>query len=79
MSTPFIYVFILQIANMFLIDSFLGGSFMTYGTDVLRFSSLNQEQRTDPMVNINHVLSLCQLLNSYPEKVTGNCQHALFT
>uniref|UniRef100_A0A0A9WAN6 Innexin n=2 Tax=Lygus hesperus TaxID=30085 RepID=A0A0A9WAN6_LYGHE len=51
--------FINVIGNMFLIDSFLGGSFMTYGTDVLRFSSLNQEQRNDPMVTIFPRVTKC--------------------
>lgn len=38
--------------NIFFLDTFLGGAFLSYGTDVVRFSNMNQEQRTDPMVSL---------------------------
>lgn len=50
---------ILQIMNMFLIDAFLGGAFFTYGTDVIKFSSMDQENRTDPMVAVFPRLTKC--------------------
>jgi len=30
----------------------LGGAFLTYGTDVIKFSNMNQENRSDPMVEV---------------------------
>ncbi|XP_015184198.1 PREDICTED: innexin inx3 [Polistes dominula] len=42
--------FINVIGNMFFIDTFLGGAFLTYGTEVISFSNMNQEHRSDPMV-----------------------------
>lgn len=45
--------------NMFLIDAFLGGAFFTYGTDVIKFSSMDQENRTDPMVAVFPRLTKC--------------------
>lgn len=40
-------------------DTFLGGSFLTYGTDVLKFTNLNQDQRTDPMIEIFPRVTKC--------------------
>ncbi|XP_035727500.1 innexin inx3-like [Vespa mandarinia] len=42
--------FVNVVGNMFFIDTFLGGAFLTYGTEVITFSNMNQEQRSDPMV-----------------------------
>lgn len=41
-----------QVGNIFFLDTFLGGAFLTYGSDVVKFSNMNQEQRTDPMVSV---------------------------
>lgn len=49
----------LQIGNIFLIDKFLGGAFMTYGTEVIKFARQNQEMRTDPMVAIFPRVTKC--------------------
>lgn len=40
-------------------DTFLGGAFLTYGTEVLKFSNMNQEQRTDPMIEVFPRLTKC--------------------
>lgn len=40
-------------------DVFLGGAFLTYGTDVLKFSGMNQEERTDPMIYVFPRLTKC--------------------
>lgn len=40
-------------------DTFLGGAFLTYGTDVLKFSNMNQEQRTDPMIEVFPRVTKC--------------------
>lgn len=44
---------------MVIIDSFLGGTFMTYGMDVLQFTSMDQEHRTDPMIDIFPRVTKC--------------------
>lgn len=49
----------LQVGNIFFVDTFLGGAFLTYGTDVLRFSSMNQEQRSDPMIEVFPRVTKC--------------------
>lgn len=48
-----------QIGNIFFVDTFLGGAFLTYGTDVVKFSNMNQEQRTDPMVEVFPRITKC--------------------
>lgn len=45
--------------NIFFVDAFLGGAFLTYGTDVLKFSNMNQEQRSDPMVEVFPRVTKC--------------------
>lgn len=44
---------------MFLIDSFLGGEFLTYGTKVLELSQMDQENRYDPMVAVFPRVTKC--------------------
>nr|XP_023024187.1 innexin inx3 [Leptinotarsa decemlineata] len=51
--------FINVIVNIFMTDKFLGGAFMTYGTDVVSFSNMNQENRTDPMVAVFPRVTKC--------------------
>ncbi|KAG8321814.1 hypothetical protein J6590_038493 [Homalodisca vitripennis] len=51
--------FINVIANMFFIDAFLGGTFLTYGTEVIKFSQQDQENRTDPMVAVFPRVTKC--------------------
>lgn len=40
-------------------DAFLGGAFLTYGMDVVKFSNLNQEQRSDPMIEVFPRVTKC--------------------
>ncbi|XP_028027371.1 innexin inx3 [Bombyx mandarina] len=47
------------VGNIFFLDTFLGGAFLTYGTDVVRFSNMNQEQRTDPMIEVFPRITKC--------------------
>lgn len=47
------------VANIIFVDKFLGGSFLTYGTDVIHFSNMNQENRSDPMVEIFPRITKC--------------------
>ncbi|XP_071875257.1 innexin 3 [Bombus fervidus] len=51
--------FVNVVGNIFFIDMFLGGAFLSYGTDVLKFSNMNQEQRTDPMVEVFPRVTKC--------------------
>ncbi|KAH0953451.1 hypothetical protein HN011_008216 [Eciton burchellii] len=51
--------FVNVIGNIFFVDTFLGGAFLTYGTDVLKFSSMNQEERTDPMIEVFPRVTKC--------------------
>lgn len=51
--------FINVIGNIYLIDWFLGGEFLTYGLKVLEFSQMDQENRTDPMVAIFPKMTKC--------------------
>lgn len=45
--------------NIFMTDKFLGGTFLTYGTEVISFSNMNQENRTDPMVVVFPRITKC--------------------
>lgn len=45
--------------NIFSTDKFLGGTFLDYGTDVISFSNMNQENRTDPMVAVFPRVTKC--------------------
>ena len=45
--------------NIFMTDKFLGGAFLSYGTDVINFSNMNQENRTDPMVAVFPRVTKC--------------------
>lgn len=45
--------------NIFFVDLFLGGAFLKYGTDVIRFSNMNQENRTDPMIEVFPRVTKC--------------------
>ncbi|KAH0550653.1 innexin inx3 [Cotesia glomerata] len=51
--------FVNVVGNMFFIDTFLGGAFLTYGTEVVKFSQMNQDERSDPMVEIFPRLTKC--------------------
>ncbi|XP_045764997.1 innexin inx3 [Maniola jurtina] len=51
--------FVNVVGNIFFLDTFLGGAFLSYGTDVVRFSNMNQEQRTDPMIEVFPRITKC--------------------
>jgi hypothetical protein len=44
---------------MFLMDSFLDGEFLTYGTEVVKFMQSDQEDRVDPMIYIFPRMTKC--------------------
>lgn len=47
------------IGQIYLIDTFLGGEFSSYGSDVLSFTNLDQEFRNDPMVRVFPRMTKC--------------------
>jgi len=51
--------FVNVLINIFATDKFLGGAFLDYGTEVISFANMNQENRTDPMVAIFPRVTKC--------------------
>lgn len=51
--------FVNVIGQIYLIDTFLDGEFSRYGSDVLRFTNLDQEFRNDPMVKVFPRMTKC--------------------
>lgn len=51
--------FINVIGQMFITNRFLGGTFLTYGTDVISFSEMDQTERTDPMIMVFPRVTKC--------------------
>lgn len=51
--------FLNVIMQIYLVDEFLGGTFTTYGLDVLNYVQLDQEIRVDPMVRIFPRMTKC--------------------
>ncbi|KAG9508618.1 Innexin inx2, partial [Fragariocoptes setiger] len=64
---PYLYFFALCEAlnffnvcfQMYLVDAFLGGTFSTYGLDVVRYSEMDQDDRNDPMIRIFPRMTKC--------------------
>lgn len=51
--------FVNVLGQMFFINMFLGGVFMSYGTQVLQWSEMDPEERTDPLVEVFPRLTKC--------------------
>jgi hypothetical protein len=47
--------FVNVIGQMYFVDKFLGGVFMTYGTEVLNFANTDDADRTDPMMTVSAI------------------------
>ncbi|KAI1296819.1 Innexin inx2 [Halotydeus destructor] len=47
------------LVNIYLVDLFLGGAFSTFGLDVLKYTEMNQEERTDPMIRMFPRMTKC--------------------
>jgi hypothetical protein len=47
------------VGQIYVVDEFLGGTFTTYGLDVLEYSQLEQEDRVDPMVKVFPRMTKC--------------------
>nr|CAD7611152.1 unnamed protein product [Timema genevievae] len=54
------------VGNIYLIDKFLGGAFLTYGTDVVKFNGMDQMNRTDPMIIVFPRMTKCNFYMSGP-------------
>lgn len=54
-----IFNFINVIMQIYLVDEFLGGTFTTYGLEVLNYVQLNQVDRVDPMVRVFPRMTKC--------------------
>jgi len=55
--------FVNVIGQMYFVDKFLGGVFMTYGTEVLNFANTDDADRTDPMMTVFPRLTKCTFYN----------------
>ena len=44
---------------MYFVNFFLGGVFMTYGTDVINFMSMEDKDRSDPMMEVFPRVTKC--------------------
>lgn len=51
--------FMTVVVNIYGVDAFLGGEFMTYGLDVLRYTRMDVETRDDPMIRIFPRMTKC--------------------
>ncbi|XP_064102132.1 innexin shaking-B-like [Palaemon carinicauda] len=51
--------FLNVVGQMFLIDRFLGGTFLTFGLDVIKFMEDDQEVRVDPMIFVFPRMTKC--------------------
>lgn len=51
--------FVNVVGQMFFINKFLGGVFMNYGTEVLHWSDMEAEDRTDPLIEVFPRLTKC--------------------
>lgn len=47
------------VGQIYVMNDFLGGAFTTYGVDVARFSALDQENRSDPMIRVFPRMTKC--------------------
>jgi len=51
--------FVNVIGQMYFVNFFLGGVFMTYGTDVINFMSMEDKDRSDPMMEVFPRVTKC--------------------
>ncbi|MPC13296.1 innexin inx1-like [Portunus trituberculatus] len=51
--------FINIVGQLFLIDAFLGGEFLTYGPRVVEYSEMDQTERVDPMIFVFPRMTKC--------------------
>uniref|UniRef100_A0A2P2HW92 Innexin n=1 Tax=Hirondellea gigas TaxID=1518452 RepID=A0A2P2HW92_9CRUS len=54
-----LFCFVNIILQMFFVDKFLGNQFLTYGTDVVKYSNMDQTERVDPMIFVFPRMTKC--------------------
>ena len=54
-----VIAFVNVVLQIYVIDVFLGGSFSSFGLDVLRHSDMNPDERTDPMIRVFPRMTKC--------------------
>lgn len=55
--------FVNVIGQMYFVNKFLGGVFMTYGTEVFSWVNMDDNNRTDPMIKVFPRLTKCTFYN----------------
>ncbi|CAG0923005.1 unnamed protein product [Notodromas monacha] len=69
--------FVNVIGQIYFMDTFLGGEFTTYGSDVLRFQEQEPEERTDPMSKVFPKVTKCTFhtygVSGTVQKIDGLC------
>lgn len=58
--------FIVVIANILMVNEFLGGEFFSYGTEVLHYSNKDQADRVDPMIFVFPRMTKCNFRHIGP-------------
>ncbi|CAN7994164.1 unnamed protein product [Ixodes hexagonus] len=58
--------FVNVVGQMFLMDRFFDGEFLTYGLDVIRFLDQDDEERIDPMIRVFPRVAKCQFFKFGP-------------
>ena len=51
--------FVNVVGQMYFVNFFLGGVFMTYGTEVINFANMEDEDRSDPMMEVFPRVTKC--------------------
>lgn len=51
--------FVNVVAQIYVVDQFLGGFFTTYGMDVIHYAQMEQDERFDPMVRVFPRMTKC--------------------
>ncbi|XP_014207976.1 innexin inx3 [Copidosoma floridanum] len=64
--------FVNVLTNIFMLDKFLGGSFLTYGLKIFSFVNADQDERHDPMIEIFPRMTKCIF---YKYGVSGSIQN----
>jgi len=57
-----VFNFVNAIGNIFLIDRFLNGAFFEFGMRVIEFSNMDQEERSDPMIEVFPRMTKCTFM-----------------
>jgi len=69
--------FINVICQIFFMDTFLGGEFSTYGSEVVRFTEMEPEERYDPMAKVFPKVTKCTFhkfgASGTVQKIDGLC------